>query len=350
MQSQRVIHIKSKFYKFTLCLAVIDFILLLFINSQNSIEGIKEGLTLCAATLIPSLFPFMVAANFISYSGIGITLAKPIGKICHFLFKIPKQYSYIILLSFIGGYPVGASLVNDLCKQKAIDKKTATRLICFCVNAGPAMIVFTVGKCIYNSIVLGFILWGCHILATMIIGAVLGFFSKGTIKNDYVLCKSIGCVDSLVLAIENASKSLIIICSFVVFFSCVINLCYTKIGTISLLLEVTTACKEIMENKLSIYFTAFILGFSGLSVIFQVYSISGKSVNFIALIISRTAHGVLSVIFLRLYMLITNQTVAVISNGVNTKPVTFVYSLPFTLSLIGVAITFLIFTSDKSKN
>lgn len=350
MQNREMIYIKNKLLKFFLCLLIIDFILILFINANSSIKGVSQGLTLCAAVLIPSLFPFMVATNFISYSGIGVFFAKPIGKISHFLFNIPKQFSYIVILSLIGGYPVGASLVSDLCKQNLIDKKTATRIMCFCINAGPAMIVFTVGNSIYNSIVVGFILWGCHIAASMIIGVITGLFSKKTIEKEFILCKPKDCIDSFVLSIENASKTLLIICGFVVFFSCIINLLQDKIKGLSLLLEVTTACKLIAENNLSIYLTAFLLGFGGISVIFQVYSISNRAINFFALVLSRVAHGILSVLLLKLYMLVTNQTVSVISNGIKAKPIAFMFSLPFTLSLIGIAVTFLLFTANSSKN
>ena len=106
-----------------------------------SASGAKEGLMLCGSIIIPSLFPFTFCVMFINKSGI-LKFLKPLNPITQFLFHLNYYEFSLFLLSLIGGYPLGAKLLN----QSGINDKKAKIMINYCINAGPAFVVLAVGK------------------------------------------------------------------------------------------------------------------------------------------------------------------------------------------------------------
>ena len=80
---------------------------LLILDTATALSGMREGLQVCLETVIPSLFPFTVASLVL------------------FKLKVPvlSQKAIIMLLSHLGGYPVGAKLIDTAYKEKEIDKK-----------------------------------------------------------------------------------------------------------------------------------------------------------------------------------------------------------------------------------
>ena len=45
-------------------------------KTQEVSDGVREGLTRCAAVVIPSLFPFMILAGLISANRVGTVLSR----------------------------------------------------------------------------------------------------------------------------------------------------------------------------------------------------------------------------------------------------------------------------------
>jgi len=63
---------------FLLAIAIIFALSLLFIFPKEVQKGIGDGLHLCGEVIIPSLFPFMALAGFISRTGAARILAIPL--------------------------------------------------------------------------------------------------------------------------------------------------------------------------------------------------------------------------------------------------------------------------------
>lgn len=66
----------------------------------------------------------------------------------------------MILLSLIGGYPVGAKMLAAKSAAGAAGSRTAERLLCFCVNCSPAFLIAGVGIPYFHSVEVGCVLWG----------------------------------------------------------------------------------------------------------------------------------------------------------------------------------------------
>lgn len=89
----------------------------------------------CVHVIVPSLYLFAILSAFLVSSGI-LSFAGT-----HF----PKGDLWIALLfSQIGGYPMGAQLLDRLCREGDLNRKHAGALLCVSMNAGPAFLLGTV--------------------------------------------------------------------------------------------------------------------------------------------------------------------------------------------------------------
>lgn len=139
--------------------AIIYIIINLFTNPHIVAAGIKNGLMTSYCVLIPSLFPFLIISSFILKSNLSYYISKPLRGLTRILFKLPACTGATILLSLIGGYPIGAKLISILYDKQEITKSQAERMLCFCVNSGPAFLISAVGAIMLNSVKIGFFLF-----------------------------------------------------------------------------------------------------------------------------------------------------------------------------------------------
>ena len=63
-------------------------LLLILRNPDTAIEYMTSGLRLCARTVIPSLFPFLVLSELIVSGGIGRILLRPVSGMLSRLFRL----------------------------------------------------------------------------------------------------------------------------------------------------------------------------------------------------------------------------------------------------------------------
>ena len=92
--------------------------LFLFTRPEICSEGVRSGILLAAETVVPSLFPFMTVASFLLRSGLGEAAGKPFDKVCEKLFRLPGVLAPVIIMSQIGGFPIGAKMTYELLKKK----------------------------------------------------------------------------------------------------------------------------------------------------------------------------------------------------------------------------------------
>ena len=75
-------------------------------------RGLAQSVLYCLASLVPSLFPFMVLASFGVRSGAGEVLGKLLGPVTRRLFRLPRACGATVLLSFLGGYPACSRVIS----------------------------------------------------------------------------------------------------------------------------------------------------------------------------------------------------------------------------------------------
>lgn len=201
---------------------------------------------------------------------------------------------------------VGAKIVVNLKKKNILTLEEAERLLAFTNNSGPLFIVGTVGISLLNDVRIGYILLISHLLSCIIVGIVFRNWKnnkkstpksfKNEIKNE-VKINELG--EVLSNSIKNSIETITMIGGFIVLFSVIISILNSsKVFEISHLLcsrfniseqigngivtgiiELTNGLKELALvpiTKISICIISSLIGFGGLSIFFQVYSIISK--------------------------------------------------------------------------
>lgn len=120
-------------------------ILALILDAKTAVSSAAEGLQLCLQTVVPSLFPFLVAARLFLRSGAAQWCTRAVGPIMEPIFGLPPQGASALVLGMLSGYPVGAQTAASLYASGQLTKEETERLLGFCSNAGPAFIFGMVG-------------------------------------------------------------------------------------------------------------------------------------------------------------------------------------------------------------
>ncbi len=333
-----------KIDKLLILLAFAVFSLCLLVFSGSGSSGAIHGLKLSYSVIIPSLFPFTVCALII-YDCIFTSKFKnrPINRL---------QEIIIYSVSLIGGFPVGAKLIEKSYLNKSISKKNAEFMLAFCVNSGPAFIIIAIGNNILSDIKLGYILFSANILSTLVLFLIYYFkTAKDVCNNQSLAPKSFA--DSFVSSTYDATQSIMLVCAFVVLFSSVISVLNelpfspSIRNTLVSLLEITNSITT-MDNN--IYFIAFLLGFSGFCVHFQVLSMCrALKPNYLLFLSFRIVHGLLNILFTKIIVRLFNINVDTISNGKELSLIFSQYSIHFGILFVLLSVAFM-FSVNKENN
>lgn len=320
--------------KFLPSFLVLMFGILLILNPDTCRENVAKAIIICGRVLIPSLFPFGVCVLFILKSD----ALKPINP--SFL---------IFLFSLLGGYPMGAKLINEEVLSKRLDRENAEKMLHSCVNAGPAFIVSAVGAGVLKSQKIGYVLLVSHILASLVICLISGPITQNkTEKREYI-----SPVDNFVISASDSAKAVMSICWFVILFSVltgyleVYSLRFLILKPLIFLTEITVA---VTKTK-NIVLISFLLGFSGFCIWAQVLSV-GKDIkiNLPKFALFRLFHGTLSAVFTYITLKIIPLEIPVFSNGVNFSFKPFVSGASLGISLLILGIVFVISLSNTREN
>lgn len=321
-------------------------IVLLTALSDVCKKGAGRGLLICGNVIIPSLFPFMVCVLIIMKTENDL------------LFKIMpanlKQNAVILkifFLSVLGGYPVGSKLINELYIQNKIDIKTANTMQLYCVNAGPAFIISAVGNGVFNSTVIGIILFISHITSSVLIAVFTLKFTKVNFC-DYKMSENrIGFSEKFILSTSEAASSVMGICVYVIFFS-VINEYIEYFGKNFPILKNAVYFTEVtsgITHTKNVIFVSFLLGFAGISIWFQIFSISNRAkLNFKLFAAGRLLHGGLSSILTYTALKIFKITIPAVSNNLLNGTKFFYKDFSLAISLAVMLIVFLIYLYSKN--
>jgi sporulation integral membrane protein YlbJ len=285
---------------------VIIFIASLVLYSSNNIQAAKEGLVLWANSVVPSLFPFFVATEILCQTNVISTLGKFLNKPVQYIFNVPGEGVIAIIMGMISGYPTGAKIVSNFKRDNICTKEEAERLIAFTNNSGPLFILGTVGISILGSSRLGYILLISHVIAGICVGVIFRNWKKNSVKISRKIrleekknnsLKDLGRI--LGEAITGATKTTLTIGGFVVIFSVIISILNSSgmivfleyiseklnipgeilTSMFSGIIELTNGVKALGalgNSKIILCLMSFLIGFGGISVLLQVYSIIAK--------------------------------------------------------------------------
>ena len=175
-----VIKLKRNF--FAIIFLIFAFSLLLF--SKNNLIAVKNGLTLWATSVVPSLFPFFVATELLLHTNIVNFFGRILNKYMKPIFNINGKGSFCFIMGLISGYPVGAKIACEFRKKNICSKVECERLLSFTNNSGPLFIVGTVGISMFGNTTIGILLLFTHILACITVGIVFRFWKNNNSRSS----------------------------------------------------------------------------------------------------------------------------------------------------------------------
>ncbi len=330
----------KKAFSLLCILGVLGFGFLLLKEPTTGLEGAATGIALCGRVIIPSLFPFTFCVLFIIKSGLLKRLSF-INGLTQRLFGIAAPFFALFLLSLIGGYPLGSKMLNDY----DADQKTASVMLCYCVNAGPSFIISAVGNVVFASRQIGLILFFAHIIPPFIMAFLLRKKLGTNVPSS--TNPSIPAADNLVLSASESAQSLIGICSYVILFSIITSYLnrIAPLGYISMLLEVTNG----IYKTRNIYIASALLGFSGISIWCQVFSLCKRIKPKIFLFVAaRIFHALLSVILTFFMLRLFKPDVPTFSNGAFVSSKLFTDTAALGISLVIMGIVFIVSLCNKN--
>lgn len=260
-------------------------------------DGIVSGLSLCVSVLIPSLFIFMIIAQYVANSRFADALGKLLSPVTTKVLKLPKECTSVLILSLIGGYPIGARCVASLYENGSINEEQSKKLSLIALSSGPGFVLNFVGSALLKSKQAGVILLISQIVAFIAVAVIIGRFYK--IKDESVISKAKKKRTTIVDAVESGCKATVNMCAMVIAFSAVISVIESLLlsypvlcDVLACMLEVTTACNR-MCGKYPLHLISFAIGFSGICVHFQVYSaLKGIRINKLLFFFVRIIQGI----------------------------------------------------------
>lgn len=117
-------------------------------RSEETAQAVRDGLALCAQSVVPALFPFFVLSGLFISMGCAGVLAPALGR----LPGVSPAGASAFLLGAVGGYPVGARTVGQLRAAGLCGREEGECLLTCCNNAGPAFIFGVAGLGCFGSL------------------------------------------------------------------------------------------------------------------------------------------------------------------------------------------------------
>ena len=280
-------------------------------NSEAAIEYMGRGLTLCARTVIPSLFPFMVISELLVSSGAGEALGRLFSRIMRWLFGLSGAGASAVFLGSMCGFPVGARTAVALLDRNAISKSECEHLLTFTNNPSSAFLITTVGASLYGSRHLGIVLYGTVLGCGFFVGFLARFFLRRKdepIEHPHFPSGlHIGGADTFTKAISGAASAMLTVCAYVVFFSALTGALGCAVGEtgrfgevgfswLSGILEMTGGIRQAssLSGDLGVILTAAFAGWSGISVHCQVMTLcGGRGLSFRPYLLAKAFQGLL---------------------------------------------------------
>lgn len=241
-------------------------------------DGVRSGLSLCARTVIPSVFPSLIITDLL-FSRPCALIEKTVGRVFSRVFRVRERGAVAWIAGLLSGFPVGAVTVANDVQNGALSREEGAYLLSFVNNTGPAFLVGGVGLGLFGSVRIGWALYLIQIPVSLLVGFLFRPQKRAEpVVQPTVLDRIADPVEAIVRASENCVR----IAGFVCFFSVLsafLSLYFEDgalLAALTSILEI--GCGASQAARLSFPFPAFPLVsfavcFAGVSVHYQTLAV-----------------------------------------------------------------------------
>ena len=279
--------------------------IIFIINIDVVIESAHNASFVFFNKIFVSVFPFIILSDILYYFNYHIFLKDNIGSFISKLFRINSESSTVFLFSLFTSHPANAIYIKNMLDNNEISVNNASNLLCYTYFPSISFVIGSIGIGLYNNYKFGLFLY----LICLVNNIIIGLFLRN--KNDTNISYNIrsnndNLLDTFYNYIMKGINTSFIILGNLIVFTIIINLIikYFNINPYILsifsgILELTSGVINVsnINNSLNIKFclTAFILCFSGLSILFQSFTILSKyKINIKKILIVKLIFSIMS--------------------------------------------------------
>jgi sporulation integral membrane protein YlbJ len=325
----------------------------MFLNPQDVLSSATAGLTLWWRFVLPALLPFFILSELLIGQGFMHFLGVILEPLMRPLFHLPGRASFVVVMGYTSGFPLGAVLTARLRKQQEITREEGQRLLAFTNNPSPGFMFGAVASGMLGKPELGIILASAVYLSNLAVGFLFRFYHSGknsrqtapvpSLKHAFMEMKHAQALDGrpfgqiLGDSIRNSATTVITVGGFLVFFSVVIRLLTTWHISSSMaallspltggllpferiesiingLFEMTLGCQGTIQSfpvlSQQIGILTFLMGWSGLSVFAQIASFTAETdLRMGPFVFARILHAFLALGLSQLFLLLVKVPV-----------------------------------------
>ncbi len=301
------------------CFIVLAVMAVFILSSDIYMDSVRAGASLYLINVLPATFPFFFFSKLLTELDFANDLTHIVGKPIKRIYRAGSLSAYVLVMSMLCGYPVGARLLSEFYEGGRIDKKEAEKIASFTSFGSPIFIIGTVGVAMFGNKTYGYLLLCAHCLGTFFNGLL--YRGKRSEHSELRLPGAAG-GDLLNKSMTETLLSVGIVGGFIVLFNLLIDMVdNTEIfsplfylsaclnipsraakGFIFGLIEMTRGCKMISSLALPLLFRlpccSFLLTFGGLSVTFQSLTYLSKiKISPAYYLLTKLTQGILSALF-----------------------------------------------------
>lgn len=251
-------------------LGLLGVMALLLVRSAVAGEAVRRGLTLCARSVIPALFPYFVVSGLFTSLGFAEGVGRRLAPVTEHLFGVSGAGASALFLGLLGGYPVGGRTAGQLYRAGRLEKDEAQRLLAFCNNAGPSFILGVVGLGCFQSLRAGVLLYVIHALSAVLVGVLQKKKGRPRRSAPRPLSPPEKILPAFIRSVQDSAGAMVRICGFVVF-ALVVQALLAELTGITHpaalgFIELTGGVVRLGSSPSDFVWAATLLGWGGLSV------------------------------------------------------------------------------------
>ena len=293
-------HIK-KSSKFHLGIHICIFLTaIMLIFARELKESVIKGMNLAVIQIIPTVFPFMILSD-LWISCIEINRKSKIALCFENLIGINNTALISLLSGIFCGFPLGVKTAVSLYESGVISRNELERISPVANLPSLAFVISGVGLGLLGDAKIGIILY-ISVLAASIVLAAIEKPKEKIKQNTGVIFKQ---NFNLMVSIQKAGTSSLIMAAYISFFSAVIGILDAILKSslltaiLSTIFEVGSSTNLIateasFSHTMRLSLIAFSLGFSGMSVHFQAFTFLPGEVSRTKYLIRKLIIGIIS--------------------------------------------------------
>lgn len=290
----------KRFWNTWLCLPLCGLLLWFLADAEQVRRTTSEALALCARSVIPSLFPFLVISSLLVSLGFGQWISPYLAGLMTPLFRLPGLASSALVLGLVGGYPIGAQTAANLYQAGLLTRLEAQRLLTFCNNSNPVFLISVLGAGIFGSTRVGVWLWLIHVASALMTGLLFrGKHANEGPRHTPQPIIAVSFSSAFVSAVRGAATGMLSVCAFVTLFyvlAAPLTALSPPVGSLLVgALELFSLTPLLTPDRFSFILAAGCAGWGGLSVLCQTAAVlEGSGLSLRPCILGKLIQGILS--------------------------------------------------------